>query len=51
MKINLYLVRHGQSVANLDPTEYMRTDDSLIQLTNVGKEQDLLLPQDHRKKY
>lgn len=46
MKINLYLVRHGQSVANLDPTEYMRTDDSLIALTNVGKEQCILVAKD-----
>ena len=46
MNINLYLVRHGQSVANLDPTEYMRTDDSLIALTNVGKEQCVLVAKD-----
>jgi len=39
MKINLYLVRHGQSVANVDHNEYMRTDDSLIQLTEIGKAQ------------
>mgnify|MGYP003653172113 CR=1 FL=1 len=46
MKINLYLVRHGQSVANLDHTEYMRTDDSLIALTDVGKEQCVLAAKD-----
>jgi broad specificity phosphatase PhoE len=46
MNINLYLVRHGQSVANLDHTEYMRTDDSLIELTPVGKKQCVLVAKD-----
>jgi broad specificity phosphatase PhoE len=46
MKINLYLIRHGQSVGNVDHTEYMRTDDSLIELTNIGKEQCVLVAKD-----
>jgi broad specificity phosphatase PhoE len=46
MNINLYLLRHGQSVANLDHTEYMRTDDSLIALTPVGKKQCVLVAKD-----
>lgn len=46
MKINLYLVRHGQSVGNVDHTEYIRTDDSLIELTSLGKEQCVAVAQE-----
>lgn len=36
---NLYLIRHGQSVANVDPSHYYTQHDHLIGLTDVGREQ------------
>ena len=36
---NLYLIRHGQSVANVDPSHYYAEHDHLIGLTDHGREQ------------
>jgi broad specificity phosphatase PhoE len=36
---NLYLIRHGQSVANVDPSHYYTQHDHLIGLTDLGREQ------------
>jgi broad specificity phosphatase PhoE len=36
---NLYLIRHGQSVANVDPSHYFTQHDHLISLTDLGREQ------------
>jgi len=37
--MKLYLIRHGESVGNVDGMEYFRTEDSKIPLTSKGKEQ------------
>jgi len=36
---NLYFIRHGQSVANVDPSHYYTQHDHLIGLTDLGREQ------------
>ena len=36
---NLYLIRHGQSVANVDSSHYYTQHDHMIGLTDVGREQ------------
>jgi broad specificity phosphatase PhoE len=36
---NLFLVRHGQSVGNIDKSKYFTTLDCDIELTETGKEQ------------
>jgi broad specificity phosphatase PhoE len=36
---NLFLVRHGQSVGNIDKSKYFTTLDCDIELTKVGEEQ------------
>ena len=33
----LYLIRHGESLSNIDLTEYERTPNALIELTEQGK--------------
>jgi broad specificity phosphatase PhoE len=37
--MNIYLVRHGLSIANIDPSEYYRKHDCDIELTEEGKKQ------------
>lgn len=37
--MKLYLVRHGQSTGNVDKSEYFKTPDSDIELTELGKVQ------------
>jgi broad specificity phosphatase PhoE len=36
---NLYLIRHGQSMGNVDPSHYYTQHDHLIALTDHGREQ------------
>ena len=37
--MNIYLVRHGQSEGNIDPTIYTHTADHAIPLSDLGREQ------------
>ena len=37
--MNLYFIRHGESIANTDPSEYYRNLDCHIELTEQGKAQ------------
>ena len=37
----LYLIRHGESCANVDPSIYFRQSDSEIVLTDLGKKQSI----------
>ena len=37
--MKLYLIRHGQSAANANPSVYFTTPDSHIELTDLGREQ------------
>ena len=37
--MNIYLVRHGQSVANVDPSIYLNTADHAVPLSDLGREQ------------
>ncbi len=37
--MNIYLVRHGQSVANVDASVYLSTADHAVPLSDLGREQ------------
>jgi broad specificity phosphatase PhoE len=37
--MNIYLVRHGQSVANVDASVYLTTADHAVPLSDLGREQ------------
>jgi len=47
--MNIYLIRHAQSMGNIDPNEYYRKHDSKIELSGEGKRQSADLGIDLRK--